>query len=248
MRRLASAALAALLLSLVCAGVGGAESDAAAAAAASGPEEVLALATRSKSRGPRPTSTACWASTTPSGVARALARAWSRRGARHMCPATWDHPPESKAGSFSPWTRRLGQLPRSEGREDRPYVLPLQIPPPPPLQPASPPLPPSPPQLPPIPPIPPLHPLVAGARSASPDAAADPRGVAAALFDRRPVLPRLRPRRAERHRFRGRGPAPHETHTHADHRRAGERDAGSAAGRRRRLGLSSPRSIAPSRG
>ena len=41
MRRPASAALAALLLSLVCAGVGGAESDEAAASAASGPEEVL---------------------------------------------------------------------------------------------------------------------------------------------------------------------------------------------------------------
>ena len=63
---------------------------------------------------------------------------------------------------------------------------------------------------------------------------------------RRPVLPRLRPRRAERHRLlRGRGPAPaRNAHAHADHRRAGERDVGfRAAGRRRRLG-----SVAPRRG
>lgn len=164
MRRPASAALAALLLSLVCAGVGGAESDAAAAAAASGPEEVLrARDALEKPRSPsdehgvlgeHDPRVRAWHASLRAGVEQA----WSEA---QMCPATWDHLPESK--------RRILQLvdttysgynyPGSEGREDRPYVLPLQIPPP---------------QLPPIPPIPPPHPLVVGAAfRASPDAPVD---------------------------------------------------------------------------
>ena len=173
MRRPASAALAALLLSLVCAGVGGAESDEAAASAASGPEEVLrARDAPGKPRSPsdehgvlgeHDPRVQAWHASWRAGVEQA----WSEA---HMCPATWDHLPESK--------RRILQLvdttysgynyPGSEGVEDRPYVLPLQIPPPPPPQPASPPLPPSPPQLPPIPPIPPPQPLVAGAAFRAP--------------------------------------------------------------------------------
>ena len=138
MRRPASAALAALLLSLVCAGVGGAESDAAAAAAASGPEEVLrARDALEKPRSPsdehgvlgeHDPRVRAWHASLRAGVEQA----WSEA---QMCPATWDHLPESK--------RRILQLvdttysgynyPGSEGREDRPYVLPLQIPPPHPL-------------------------------------------------------------------------------------------------------------------
>ena len=154
MRRPASAALAALLLSLVCAGVGGAESDAAAAAAASGPEEVLrARDALEKPRSPsdehgvlgeHDPRVRAWHASLRAGVEQA----WSEA---QMCPATWDHLPESK--------RRILQLvdttysgynyPGSEGREDRPYVLPLQIPPPP-------------------------HPLVVGAAfRASPDAPVD---------------------------------------------------------------------------
>jgi len=167
MRRPASAALAALLLSLVCAGVGGAESDEAAAAAASGPEEVLrARDALEKPRSPSDEHGVLgehdprvreWHASWRTGVEQA----WSEA---HMCPATWDHLPESK--------RRILQLvdttysgynyPGSEGVEDRPYVLPLQIPPPAPSHPSPPPQPPSPPPMPPIPPIPPPHPLVVG--------------------------------------------------------------------------------------
>ena len=137
MRRLTLRASALVVSSLIVCftGVGGSESDEVAVASASGQAEVTGDTLQPRRD---------WPSDVPGGLGQDDLRvlydsmheghepAWNES---MMCPATWHHLPESK--------RRILQLndttaysgynfPGSEGPEDRPYVLPYQIPPPPP--------------------------------------------------------------------------------------------------------------------
>ena len=223
MRRPASAALAALLLSLVCAGVGGAESDAAAAAAASGPEEVLRARDALEKPVPvRRARRAGRARPPGSGVARVLARgrgAGVERGAhvsRDVGPPPGEQAPDPSARGHDV----LGvQLPRLRGAGG-PSVRP-----PTPATPAAP-------AATGLPPLPPSPPSCLRSRRSRRRKIGRGRGVPREPNDgggslrgvprrgtsvrlRRPrPLPRLRPRRAERHRLlRGRGPVPRTKRT-----------------------------------